>query len=362
MQLRSPPRASVVALVEELVAWRCRIRDIVEVVGESDHDVECYARRVYERLPSAADRRPPAGPIATVSRKRLRITELRGYVGLAADYQNLCSRGLPPSRARVVAYRNHFQNTRTANVIDPAAWFGLCKKIDRRESSLSRCPQCTGLHLQDHESGESKCCWCGINIADVGTGLRMVNALPAEQVELIEELVSWRCRIKDIEWILRAEGGDVEACARALYVGLQQRPPNGAMGTATSVHLSVSQFNEYTAIATDYQNLLRRKVPRDDAMLVAYRFYFQTLRREAKVRADPSVWFRLSRFLDAGNAALVRCMTCSGMHLVERISERNASKCSWCGGKLGFHSFGRPSYGNSSSVSATAATATSKNA
>jgi hypothetical protein len=356
MQLHRPLRAPVVALVEELVTWRCRIRDIVEIVGESDHDVECYARGVYERLPSASDRRPPAGPIATVSRKRLRITELRGYVGLAADYQNLCQRGLPANTARVVAYRHHFQNTRSTSLIDPAAWFGLCKKIDRRESSLGRCPQCTGLHLQDHgEGGDSKCCWCGIDIAGVGTGLRMAIALTAEQVKLVEELVSWRCRIKDIEWILRAEGSDVESCARAMYAGLQQRPPNGAMGTATSVHLSVSQFHEYTVIATDYQNLLKRQVPRDDAMLVAYRFYFQSLRRDAKVRADPSVWFRLSRFLDTGNAALVRCMKCSGMHLVERISERNASKCSWgCGGKLGFHSFARPAYGYAAVVSKTA--------
>jgi len=354
MQLHRPLRAANVALIEELVSWRCKIRDIEEVVGESSRDVECFARALYARLPNEADRRPPNGPTGSATSMRLRVTDLQQYIVLAADYLNMVQRAAPRDAAMISAFRHHFQSTRRVATqedqrINPGVWFALSKNLDRGDASLVRCTSCTGLHLLERSSERknTNCIWCSAQLDDMGCSLHMHHPLPAAQIALIEELVSWRCKIKDIEWIMCAQGRDVAACARAIYAALpnkdDRRPPNGSTGSATSMHLRISEFQQYVSIATDYQNLLSRGVPRNDAMLAAYRFYFLEMRRSAvdDGRVNASAWFLLSRHLDLGNAALVRCISCSGLHLVERISDRNNGKCSWCSGKLGFHSFAR---------------------
>ncbi|MBI2770584.1 MAG: hypothetical protein HYX47_13240 [Burkholderiales bacterium] len=358
MQLHRPLRASNVSLIEELVSWRCKIRDIKEVVEEPERDVECYSRALYARLPNEADRRPPNGPTGSATSMRLRFTDLQQYIVLASDYLNMVSRGVERGHAMLASFRHHFRSTRRASSdeqrVNPSVWFGLSRNLDRGEASLIRCGSCTGLHLVERasERKNTNCIWCEAELDDMVCGLHMHHPLPAAQIALIEELVSWRCKIKDIEWILRANGKDVAACARAIYAALpakgDRRPPNGSTGSATSMQLRISDFQQYVSIATDYQNLLSRGVPRDDAMLAAFRFYYLEMRTsegDDDGRVNASAWFLLSRHLDVGNAALIRCISCSGLHLVERISDRTKGKCSWCSGKLGFHNFARrPTY------------------
>lgn len=356
MQLYRPLRAASVRLIEELVSWRCKIKDISELVGESDRDVQSYARALYARLPNKEDRRPPNGATGSATSMRLRVSDMQQYIVLASEYAAMVERHVDRDEAMLAAFRRHVQGTRRPasedQRITASVWFALSRNLDRGEASLVRCGCCTGVHLVERSSERklTNCVWCAAELEQNSTRLYMHTPLSAAQIGLIEELVTWRCKIKDIEWILRAQGKDVEACARAIYASQpnkeDRRPPNGATGSATSMHLRVSDVQQYVSIASDYQCMLQRGVDRDQAMLAAYRFFFQGTHHAVTdgERVNASTWFLLSRHLDVGNAQLVRCNSCSGVHLVERISDRSKVKCSWCSGKIGFPKFAyRPS-------------------
>jgi hypothetical protein len=162
--------------------------------------------------------------------------------------------------------------------------------------------------------------------------------LRPHELALIEEMVIWGTKVKDIGWVVRKP--KAENIARKLYAEIGRRPPNGAPGSATSNGLLLSVRMQYVALAAEYQDAVKRGTDRNDAMLAVYRgHHWSHMAQSAESRVSPSIWMELSRRLDCGLTDLVRCGKCGGQHVVERETAHELSKCMWCQHSMPVHQF-----------------------
>lgn len=161
--------------------------------------------------------------------------------------------------------------------------------------------------------------------------------LTAAQLSLVEELVAWRAKVKDIVWVVRCPAA--AGHARRLYGAHGVRPPNGVAGSATSRCLTQVERKAYVSMAAAYELALERGVPRREAMLATYRNQWRAQGAAQGPRLNASTWISLTRDLDCGNCELVRCGACGGQRLEERAAPREAVRCIWCGALLPAHTF-----------------------
>lgn len=163
----------------------------------------------------------------------------------------------------------------------------------------------------------------------------MPNASPqipltSKEFALIEELVMWGVKVKQIVLILHNPAAEIYAKKRYQAIGV--RPPNGVQGSAVSKALKLTMKMHYASLARQYQNCLARDMDRRDAMLSVYRLYWREYRQspsEDKVKA--SIWISTTRNLDVGIEALQECHSCGGSQLitVDALPDLNA-QCMWC--------------------------------
>lgn len=152
--------------------------------------------------------------------------------------------------------------------------------------------------------------------------------LSAHDVALVNELVVWGARVKDIVWVVRLE--EAELLARKLYEIMRKRPPNGPMGSATSRGTRLHERMQFAALATQYRDALERHTDRTEAMLAVYRSYFASLPPAHEGQLCVSVWMDLTRRLDTDMCGLVRCSGCGGRHVVDRDAANDLKSCMWC--------------------------------
>ena len=99
------------------------------------------------------------------------------------------------------------------------------------------------------------------------------KTLSSKEYALIEELVIWGTKIKDINWIVGVP--KTELYAKNYYKKLGIRPPNGLPGSASAKTLRVEKKMQYFALATQYVSLLSEGVARNEAMLSVYRLHWK---------------------------------------------------------------------------------------
>ena len=97
--------------------------------------------------------------------------------------------------------------------------------------------------------------------------------LTSKEFALIEELVEWNTKIKDIVWIIGSE--KAELYAKHCYKELGIRPPNGIPGSATAKSIKLGVRMQYSALAVEYINAIKRGNARNDAMLTVYRLFWK---------------------------------------------------------------------------------------
>lgn len=89
---------------------------------------------------------------------------------------------------------------------------------------------------------------------------------------MVEELVLWDAKVKDIQWL--CETSDAEKLARSLYARMGKRPPNGVIGSATSRGLRLFTKLQYTALAAEFVAAVESGMNDKDAMVCVYRRYW----------------------------------------------------------------------------------------
>jgi hypothetical protein len=167
--------------------------------------------------------------------------------------------------------------------------------------------------------------------------MQLRKPMPPKQAELIEELVSWNCKIKTICWALRSitDEADIANYSRAIYAAMGVSPPRGS--TASASQGRVIQQQQYTVMAVDFMNMLARGASSQDAMFAAFRHYHREVRSsqlDERDRCQANVWFDLSRELQTRRRRLVRCPHCGGQQILDFDSSRATRTCTWCSAPL----------------------------
>jgi len=164
------------------------------------------------------------------------------------------------------------------------------------------------------------------------------NALTSREYALIEELVVWGAKIKDINWIVGLP--KAELYAKNYYRKLGSRPPNGLPGTATTKTVRIEKKMQYFALAVRYQNLLIEGIERKEAMLSVYRLHWSEYGQDEIQNVKPSTWFSTSKRIDCGIEHVITCTTCGGRYLLSiDASQDPKDRCVWCNHILSLHIF-----------------------
>lgn len=140
------------------------------------------------------------------------------------------------------------------------------------------------------------------------------KALASKEFALIEELVIWGTKIKDINWIVGLP--KTELYAKNFYKQLGQRPPNGLPGSATAKTVRIEKKMQYFALAAQYSNLLEEGIDRTQAMLSVYRLHWSEYGSDEIQNVKPSTWFSTSKRIDCGLEHIISCTTCGGKYLL----------------------------------------------
>jgi Flagellar transcriptional activator (FlhC) len=156
---------------------------------------------------------------------------------------------------------------------------------------------------------------------------------------LIEELVSWETKIKDISWIICSP--KAELYAKQCYKKLGKRPPNGVPGSASTKSLKLEIRMQYSALAAEYQNAINNGNNRNQAMLSVFRVYWELNNSSSKTnKIKSSVWISTTKNIDCGIEELVTCYKCSGRYLLDsNVLQTLNDKCIWCNHTLPIHLF-----------------------
>jgi hypothetical protein len=164
------------------------------------------------------------------------------------------------------------------------------------------------------------------------------KALTSKEYALIEELVIWGTKIKDINWIIGLP--KTELYAKNYYKKLGLRPPNGLPGTATAKTVRLEKKMQYFALAVRYKNLLIEGVNRNDAMLSVYRLHWNEYGSDEVQNVKPSTWFSTSKRIDCGVEHVITCTTCGGRYIlcVDTVQDPK-DRCVWCNHILSKHIF-----------------------
>lgn len=156
---------------------------------------------------------------------------------------------------------------------------------------------------------------------------------------LIEELVDWETKIKDITWIINSS--KAELYAKQCYKKNGLRPPNGVPGSASTKSLKLEIRMQYSALAVEYKNAIDHGIDRNEAMLSVFRLYWKMNQAYPKInKIKSSVWISTTKNIDCGIEELVTCFKCSGQYLLDsNITQLLSDRCMWCNHILPIHIF-----------------------
>jgi len=156
---------------------------------------------------------------------------------------------------------------------------------------------------------------------------------------LIEELVDWETKIKDITWIINSS--KAELYAKQCYKKNGLRPPNGVPGSASTKSLKLEIRMQYSALAVEYKNAIDHGIDRNEAMLSVFRLYWKMNQAYPRInKIKSSVWISTTKNIDCGIEELVTCFKCSGQYLLDsNITQLLSDRCIWCNHILTIHIF-----------------------
>jgi hypothetical protein len=164
------------------------------------------------------------------------------------------------------------------------------------------------------------------------------RTLTSKEYALIEELVTWGSKIKDINWIIGIP--KTELYAKNYYKKMGQRPPNGLPGSATAKTVRLEKKMQYFALAVRYKNLLAEGIDRNEAMLSVYRLHWSEYGYDEIQKVKPSTWFSTSKRIDCGLEHIVSCTTCGGQYILSVDAFQDPKdRCVWCNHILSKHIF-----------------------
>jgi hypothetical protein len=163
--------------------------------------------------------------------------------------------------------------------------------------------------------------------------------LNAKDYQLVEELVEWETKVKDIIWIINSS--KAELYAKQCYKKNGVRPPNGVPGSASTKSLRLDLRMQYSALAVEYVNALDNEIHRIEAMLTVFRMYWNlnfNVPKKNKIKA--SVWISTTRNINCGIEELVTCYKCSGKFLLDsNVIQLKSDRCIWCNHLIPKHIF-----------------------
>ena len=163
--------------------------------------------------------------------------------------------------------------------------------------------------------------------------------LNAKDYLLIEELVEWETKVKDIIWIINSS--KAELYAKQCYKKNGVRPPNGVPGSASTKSLRLELKMQYSALAVEYANAIENGINRIEAMLTVFRMYWKlnfNIPKKNKIKA--SVWISTTRNINCGIEELVTCYKCSGKYLLDsNVIQLSSDRCIWCNHLIPKHIF-----------------------
>ena len=164
------------------------------------------------------------------------------------------------------------------------------------------------------------------------------KSLTSKEYSLIEELVEWGSKIKDIVWIVGLP--KTVLYAKQYYKRIGIRPPNGLPGTSTAKTVKLEKKMQYSAMAVQYKNLLNDGINKREAMLSVYRLHWVEYGHDEIQNVKPSTWFSTTKNLDCGIEELISCLTCGGKYILAvDVVQEITDKCIWCNHTLKFHDF-----------------------
>jgi len=173
------------------------------------------------------------------------------------------------------------------------------------------------------------------------SSLKMLNKriLKAKDYLLIEELVEWETKIKDITWIINSS--KAELYAKQCFKNIGKRPPNGVPGSASTKSLKLEIRMQYSALAVEYVNSIYNGINRNEAMLSVFRLYWHVNLDTPKInKIKSSVWITTTKNIDCGIEELVTCFKCLGQYLLDsNIIQSSSDKCIWCNHVIPKHIF-----------------------
>lgn len=152
-------RSDQVRTIERLVGFKARVKYIENVVGSVQGAK--VARAMYSKL----GERPPNGMPGAASAIRIRLTDLKRYTAMAANYVRLRSYGVKADEAAMHSFSGlEIESLMYHGSVNQ--WLGLCRDIEAMNAGLFACEVCSGQHLwQGGIAREYKrCIWCGAPI------------------------------------------------------------------------------------------------------------------------------------------------------------------------------------------------------
>jgi hypothetical protein len=170
--------------------------------------------------------------------------------------------------------------------------------------------------------------------------MSLIKSLTPHEHGLIEEMVTWGTKVKDIAWALQ-QHPDAEKYAKRYYKEVNVRPPNGVPGSATSPSLRTPVRMQYAALACAYLNAIEREMAHKDAALAVFRLHWQAYQaQKPQDQIKSSVWLTTARNLDCGIEELVTCGCCGGKYLLQRHAfQEHDMRCMWCNHAVPHHAF-----------------------
>lgn len=170
--------------------------------------------------------------------------------------------------------------------------------------------------------------------------MSITKGLTPQESGLIEEMVLWGTKVKDIAWALHNHPA-AEKHAKRYYKEIQVRPPNGVPGSATSPSLRHTVRMQYAALACAYLNAIEREMPHKEAALAVFRVHWQENKdQKPQDHIKSSVWLSTARNLDCGIEELVTCGACGGKYLLQRHAIQDYdTHCMWCNHAIPMHQF-----------------------
>ena len=164
------------------------------------------------------------------------------------------------------------------------------------------------------------------------------KSLTSKEYALIEELVFWGTKIKDIVWIVAFP--KTELYAKHMYKKVGLRPPNGLPGSSTAKTVKIEKKMQFSVMASQYIALVNDGIEKKEAMLSVYRLHWQEYGKDESQNVKPSTWFSTAKNIDCGIEVVLSCTTCGGKYiLTSSITQEVNDRCILCNHILPIHIF-----------------------